>query len=62
MIGEVLELIANMSSVMKLMVAAIYTNYTTSIIDDEGMEQADAFLGHPVGEKLLLKLNPLPRC
>jgi len=42
---------------MKLLVAAIYTNYTTSIVDDEGMEQADRFLGHPVGEKLVLKLS-----
>lgn len=42
---------------MKLVIAALYTNYTTSIIDDQGMEQEDAFLGHPVGEKLLLKLK-----
>ncbi|KAF1948950.1 cytochrome P450, partial [Byssothecium circinans] len=40
--------------VMKIMVAAVYTNYTTSIVDDEGMEQADTFLGHPIGEKLML--------
>lgn len=40
---------------MKIVVAAIYTNYTTSIVDDEGMEQDDAFLGHPVGEKLVLR-------
>ncbi|KAH7371523.1 cytochrome P450 [Pyrenochaeta sp. MPI-SDFR-AT-0127] len=43
--------------VMKIVIAAIYTNYTTSIIDDEGMEQQDTFLGHPLGEKLVLKLS-----
>ncbi|KAF2192180.1 cytochrome P450 3A6 [Zopfia rhizophila CBS 207.26] len=43
--------------VMKILIAAIYTNYTTSIVDDEGMEQEDTFLGHPVGEKLVLRLS-----
>jgi hypothetical protein len=42
---------------MKMVVAAIYTNYTTDIVDDNGMEQADSFLGHPIGEKLVLKLS-----
>ncbi|KAK7178452.1 cytochrome P450 3A12 [Paraphaeosphaeria sporulosa] len=46
--------------VMKIVVAAIYTNYTTAIIDDDGMEQADTFLGHPIGEKLVLELSAQP--
>jgi hypothetical protein len=44
---------------MKIVIAAIYTNYTTSIVDDQGMEQADTFLGHPVGEKLVLRLTSM---
>ena len=45
--------------VMKILIAAIYTNYTTSIVDDEGMEQRDTFIGHPIGEKLVLKVSPV---
>lgn len=46
---------------MKIVVAAIYTNYTTSLVEEKELEQADTFLGHPVGEKLLLKLSSLVR-
>ena len=42
---------------MKLLVAAIYTNYATSIVDDEGIEQADAYLAGPVGNKLVLRFD-----
>jgi hypothetical protein len=39
---------------MKVLVAAIYTNYTTYVIDDEGIEQVDAMIAGPVAEKLIL--------
>ena len=39
----------------KLIIAAIYTNYTTTIVDDEGIEELDAYTTRPVGEKLILK-------
>lgn len=39
------------------MVAAIYTNYTTTIVDDEGIEQSDSFISGPVGNKLILRLD-----
>lgn len=42
---------------MKLVIAAIYTNYTTKIVDDEGIEQADTFVSGPVGEKLVLRFQ-----
>jgi hypothetical protein len=42
------------SAVMKVVVAAIWTNYTTYVIDDEGIEQVDAMVAHPVSEKLIL--------
>ena len=29
---------------MKLVITAIYTNYTTEIVDDEGIEQADTYV------------------
>ena len=42
---------------MKLVVAAVYTNYTTEIVDDEGMEQADTYISGPVGEKCVLRFK-----
>ncbi|KAI2930329.1 hypothetical protein CBS147321_10577 [Aspergillus niger] len=42
---------------MKLVVAAIYTNYTTAIIDDEDIEAIDAYTVKPRGEKLVLKFE-----
>lgn len=42
---------------MKLVVAAIYTNYTTRIIDDEGIEQLDGYAVGPKGDKLILQFE-----
>ena len=42
---------------LKLVVAAIYSNYVTSIVDDTGMEHADGYLAGPVGDKLELKFH-----
>jgi len=47
-------------TVMKLVIAAIYTNYTTEIIDDEGIEQLDRMIATPAGEKLVLGVERLP--
>jgi len=42
---------------LKLVIATIYTNYTTEIVDDEGIEQTDTFVAGPVGEKLILRFT-----
>jgi len=42
---------------MKLVIAAIYTNFETEIVDAEGIEQTDAFISGPVGEKLVLRFK-----
>ena len=42
---------------MKLIVAAIYTNFTTHIVDDEGIEQVDAYTAGPRGNKLVLRFE-----
>ncbi|KAL4928586.1 cytochrome P450 [Aspergillus undulatus] len=42
---------------MKLAAAAIYTNFKTSIVDDEGIEAIDAYTVKPRGEKLILKFE-----
>lgn len=46
---------------MKLITAAIYTNYTTHIIDDEGIEQADQYTAHPRANQLLLRFERVKR-
>ncbi|PYH93902.1 cytochrome P450 [Aspergillus ellipticus CBS 707.79] len=42
---------------MKLAVAAIYTNFKTTVIDDENIEAIDAYTVKPRGEKLILKFE-----
>lgn len=40
---------------MKLVLAGIYTNFTTTIINDEGIEQEDSYIASPVGRKLMIE-------
>ena len=42
---------------LKLVVAAIYTNYTTKIIHVEDIEQLDGYFGNPKGGKLILQFE-----
>ncbi|KAE8449039.1 hypothetical protein EG329_008627 [Mollisiaceae sp. DMI_Dod_QoI] len=42
---------------LKLSIAVIYSNFETEIVDDEGIEQEDAFLAGPVGDKLVLRFR-----
>ena len=42
---------------MKTMVAMIYSEFETSIIDDDGMEQIDGVVAGPVGDKLILRFR-----
>lgn len=42
---------------MKYIVAALYSNYITSIIDDAGIEQMDAYTAPPRSDKLMIKLQ-----
>ncbi|PFH57096.1 hypothetical protein XA68_15514 [Ophiocordyceps unilateralis] len=46
-------------SEMKQIVALIYSNFRTSIVDDSGMEQTDAYSARPKGDRLMLKLTCL---
>ncbi|MCJ1367860.1 hypothetical protein MMC16_006996 [Acarospora aff. strigata] len=39
---------------LKLIAAAIYTNYTTRIVDDTGIEQMENFIAGPKGNKLII--------
>ncbi|KAI2469656.1 cytochrome P450 [Annulohypoxylon bovei var. microspora] len=42
---------------MKLIIAAIYSNYTSYIVDDEGIEPTDAYTGHPKSNSLYLRFE-----
>ena len=44
---------------MKFIIAAIYTNFRTVIVDDEGVEQLDLYTAPPAGGKLVVKLERL---
>ncbi len=40
---------------MKLVVASIWRNYSTSIVDDEGIEQKDGYTAAPRSRKLTIR-------
>lgn len=42
---------------MKYIVAALYSNYTTSIVDDTDIEQSDAYTAPPKSGKLVIRLE-----
>ncbi|KAK8069428.1 Tryprostatin B 6-hydroxylase [Apiospora phragmitis] len=42
---------------MKLLVAAIYTNYTSHIVNDEGIEPTDGYTSHPTSGQLWLRFE-----
>jgi unspecific monooxygenase len=45
---------------MKFILAALYTNFVSTIVDDEGIEQMDGFVAGPEGDKLILAFQPAP--
>jgi hypothetical protein len=44
---------------MKFIIAAIYTNFRTVIVDDKGVEQLDLYTAPPSSGKLVVKLERL---
>ncbi len=42
---------------MKLIAAAIYSNFTTHIVDDLGIEQGDGYTARPASEQLYLRFE-----
>lgn len=51
--------IADVYTEMKLVIAAIYSNYASVIVDDNGIEATDAYTVKPRSEKLILKFKAL---
>jgi hypothetical protein len=50
---------ANMLAEMKYIVAALYSNYSTSIVDDTGIEQSDSYTAPPKSDKLMIRLEQI---
>jgi hypothetical protein len=44
---------------MKYIVAALYSNYTTSIVDDMGIEQSDSYTAPPKSDQLMIRLEKM---
>lgn len=44
---------------MKYIVAALYSNYNTAIVDDTGIEQSDAYTAPPKKDRLMIRLEEL---
>ncbi|KAJ4266253.1 hypothetical protein NW762_004236 [Fusarium torreyae] len=44
---------------MKFILAAIYANFQTTVVDDGGIEQEDAYTARPVGERLVIRFHKL---
>jgi hypothetical protein len=42
---------------MKLITAAIYTNFTTHIVNDDGIEQMDGYTCGPESNRLILRFE-----
>ena len=42
---------------MKTVLATVYGNFVTSIVDAEGMEQIDGTIGESKGDKLILNFT-----
>lgn len=53
-----LKIMANGAEI-KLVMAAVYSNYSTYIVDDEGIEQDYTFIALPHGRKLMLRFIPI---
>lgn len=50
---------ADITTEMKYIVAALYSNYRTTIVDDTGIEQSDAYTAPPRNSNLLIRLQKL---
>lgn len=42
------------STEMKMVIAAVYSNFRTRVLDDEGIEQTDGYTTGPKSNKLIL--------
>lgn len=48
---------ADVKTEMKYIVASIYSNYSTHVVDDTGIQQSDSYTAPPKGDKLVIRLE-----
>lgn len=51
------ERLLTSSTELKYVTAAVYTNFTTTVVDDTGIEQEDGYTTGPRGNQLTLKFT-----
>jgi hypothetical protein len=51
--------LADVFAEMKYIIAALYSNYSTSIIDDTGIGQVDSYTAPPENDRLMIRLEKL---
>ena len=44
---------------MKMVLAAIYSNFETTVVDDDGIEQTDMYTAPPAKHRLVLRFTPV---
>lgn len=49
--------VTDLTTEIKLIVATVYANYTTTIVDDTGIEATDGFTIRPKSGKLMLRFT-----
>jgi hypothetical protein len=52
-------LCADYDAEMKYIIAALYSNYGTTVVDDTGIEQSDAYTAPPKSDRLIVRLEKL---
>ena len=48
---------ANETTEVKLVIAAVYSNFRTHIVNDDGIEQTDGYTCGPTGNRLVLRFE-----
>lgn len=48
---------ANLHTEIKMVIAAVYTNFRTHVVDDEGIEQIDGYTTGPRSNQLILRFE-----
>ena len=52
---------ANQNSEIKMVIAAVYTNFRTHIVNDEGIEQMDGYTTGPKSNRLILSFEKVSK-
>lgn len=57
--GQYARSYADIEAEMKFFVAALYSNYSTVVVDDTGIEQSDSYTAPPKDDRLVIQLEKL---